>query len=464
MDFTGVRIENIADGDSDDDVMSKAWIESYLASQAAILSAASYSRGLNTQTHSSSGTLTLNFSTHSNIKVQVSADVTSIATSNLTNLYDVGDFAIVLFENTHLTNDIDVDLTSLDWYGDDTADTAARILRPGDILRISLWSDNWGGSYVFVDSTTHVIGDGSASGPVPSISSQPANQTVNDPSTATFTATGSGSTTWKAYQGLLGSGAEVGSGSGDSASYTTGATTDGGSLDGATFYFEFTNANGTTSTALASLTVNAPASMPSVRGHIFTAAGGTNLAALASGMSTAPVNGDRIIAIINSAGPSPAPTINYTDGGGSTILAYEGSGWRPRIRILDMGIYAGETSWTVGSDVTHRVAVLALNGGSNYVVGTPVASGTTNDISAITNLADSLGITITCSNWDAGDDSTFTTIPAGHTLIGQSAGAGNNQILLTEIDLASAGTYDPGSVSTGPTGLGNLAGVAVAIS
>ncbi|MGH7146023.1 MAG: immunoglobulin domain-containing protein [Planctomycetota bacterium] len=89
----------------------------------------------------------------------------------------------------------------------------------------------------------------------PAITTQPTNQTVSEPNTATFTVVASGTATLS-YQWYRGSGTGTPVGT-NSASYTTGATTVAGD-NGAQFHVVVTNGLGSVDSNLATLTVNPP--------------------------------------------------------------------------------------------------------------------------------------------------------------------------------------------------------------
>lgn len=121
--------------------------------------------GLSTVAHSATGPIVIDLGTYINTLVNAANNVTDISFSNVGSMVDFGEVATVAFKNTSGAN-ITVDLTSESWYGEDVSsssdDTAARILQPNDLMVVTFWGDDWAGSSVYINSVTHVVGDGSA--------------------------------------------------------------------------------------------------------------------------------------------------------------------------------------------------------------------------------------------------------------------------------------------------------------
>ncbi len=189
-----------------------------------------------------------------------------------------------------------------------------------------------------------------------------------------------------------------------------------------------------------------------VRGYY--SAGGVSVPTVsASSLTTAPVSGDGLLFVVVAAGPSAQATVNFTAPSGATQVSdYAGSGYSPRVRTYSK-TYAGESDWTFGSDsgIT-RVAVIAINGLTTFDEGTTVA---TLDPGSVANPAGGIGFYIGTAAWDAGDDSTWTGAPSGHTLLFDNRASvstqPNMQLQVATLALSSAGTYDPDAAGFGPS-------------
>ena len=237
----------------------------------------------------------------------------------------------------------------------------------------------------------------SAPAVAPSITTQPASQTVTAAQTATFSVTASGTAPLN-YQWLK-NGAAVSSG--PSASYTTPATTTADT--GAQFTVAVSNSAGKVTSNAATLTVNAAPAAPSITSQpasqTVTAGQTATFSVTASG--TAPLNYQWLR---NGAAVSSGPSASYTT----------------------------PTTTTADTGAQFTVAVSNSAGSIN-------SSAATLTVNAVTQLLSANPASLSFGNINTGASSTLAV-----TL----TNSGNSNVTISNVSISGAG-FDPSGVPTG---------------
>jgi len=237
-----------------------------------------------------------------------------------------------------------------------------------------------------------------------------------------------------------------------------------------TFRFVATNSTGATISEEWAFTVDGTASVQ--RGWVLSSAGSATSHSIASSSVTADGQavsgtnpsilqpGDKALMIIAGTGPAEDATVTVSHPGtiipGGTLA---GNSFRPRgwLALID---YSAPTTWTVTASHAVRVAVVALANTAYVAAGTPTYGNTPVDPGGIANEANSLGLAVNLLNWDQADGTTVTAAPSGHTTV-LNSGAGVRQIYVAKVATTTAGTYNPGAATVGPS---TEQGTAVAVT
>src|SRR5574343_26830 len=173
----------------------------------------------------------------------------------------------------------------------------------------------------------------------------------------------------------------------------------------------------------------------------------TTFTILPSWFSPAVQPGDKVVLIGAAPGPSDVSTFSWTAFPGSALTSASGGTYNPRVMATVVDYNAA--GWTVTASSNFRVAGICLSNAVGLAASTPVQAFSPANPASVAHGADAVGLVVNVLNYTTATVTAPTTSPGTHTTVIDKS-AVPRQIHVAKIARPTAGTYDPGTATTGP--------------
>lgn len=183
-----------------------------------------------------------------------------------------------------------------------------------------------------------------------------------------------------------------------------------------------------------------------VRSTYVSDAEATTFTILPSWFSPAVQPGDKVVLIGAGPGPSDVASWSWTFPG--TQLTSAGGGtYNPRVMCTVVDYNAA--GWTVAASGSFRAAGICLSNAVGLAASTPVQAFSPANPASVAHDANAVGLAVNVLNFTTASVTAPTTSPGTHTTVLASPLV-PRQIHVAKIARTTAGTYDPGTATTGP--------------